>query len=105
MADMDPDELAAVMEETGAFHKALVESGAFVYSAGLHPPSSAKTIDGTGDEIVVENGPFVQADEYVGGFWVIDAADEAAAVDWATRAAKALRSRIEVRAVQEVPEG
>ena len=105
MADMDPDELAAVMVETQAFHQALVDSGAFVYSAGLHPPSSAKTIDGTGDEVVVENGPFVDADQYVGGFWVIKADDEAAAVDWATRAAKALKSRIEVRAVQEIPEG
>ncbi|CAM3449885.1 hypothetical protein GCM10007368_33160 [Isoptericola cucumis] len=55
-------------------------------------------------EPVVTDGPFVEASEYVGGFWVIEADDEAAAVGWATRGALALRSRIEVRALQEPPE-
>ncbi|MEN5073342.1 YciI family protein [Isoptericola cucumis] len=53
---------------------------------------------------MVTDGPFVEASEYVGGFWVIEADDEAAAVGWATRGALALRSRIEVRALQEPPE-
>ncbi len=68
MATMDPDELAAVMEETGAFRNALVEAGAFVYSAGLHPPSSAKTIDGTGSEILIEDGPLRRGRPVCGRF-------------------------------------
>ena len=41
--------------------------------------------------------------EYLGGFWVIDVADEEAAVGWAARASKALGGRIEVRAFQVPP--
>ena len=50
------------------------------------------------------DGPFVEAPEYVGGFWVIEAADEDAAVLWATKASKALGGRIEVRAFQDLPD-
>ena len=53
---------------------------------------------------VVVDGPFVKAPEYVGGFWVIEAADRDAAVRWAIQASKALGGRIEVRALQEVPD-
>jgi hypothetical protein len=65
------------------------------------PPSTAKTVDATNDEPVVVDGPFVEAPEYVGGFWVIEAADQDAAVQWATQASKALGGRIEVRAFQD----
>ncbi|GAA1723656.1 YciI family protein [Isoptericola hypogeus] len=105
MASMDPAELEAVMAAVGEFNTALQESGALLFLGGLHPPSSAKTVDATGVEPVVTDGPFVEAPEYVGGFWLIEVADEAAAVEWATRAARALRARIEVRALQEPPAG
>ena len=48
--------------------------------------------------------PFVEAPAYVGGFWVIEAPDEAAAIDWATQASRAVQTPIEVRALQEPPE-
>jgi hypothetical protein len=86
------------------FNTDLQESGAFRFAGGLHPPSSAKTVDATNDEPVVVDGPFVEAPEYVGGFWVIEAADQDAAVRWATKASKALGGRIEVRAFQEPPD-
>jgi hypothetical protein len=50
------------------------------------------------------DGPFVEAPDYVGGFWVIEAADQDAAVRWATQASKALGGRIEVRAFQDPPD-
>ena len=50
------------------------------------------------------DGPFVEAPEYVGGFWIIEAADLDAAVRWAIQASKALGGRIEVRALQEAPD-
>ena len=58
-------------------------------------------VDATSGEPVVVDGPFVEAPEYVGGFWVIEAADQDAAVRWATQASKALGGRIEVRAFQD----
>ena len=50
------------------------------------------------------DGPFVEAPECIGGFWVIEAANQDAAVRWAAQASKALGGRIEVRAFQD-PDG
>ena len=104
MASMDPAELEATMAAANKFNTDLHEAGAFLFAGGLHPPSSAKTVDATDGEPVVVDGPFVEAPEYVGGFWVIEAADHDAAVRWAIQASKALGGRIEVRALQEVPD-
>ena len=104
MQEFDPAELAAVMAAVDAFNTELKESGAFVFAGGLNPPSTAKTVDASSGEPRVLDEPFVEAPSYVGGFWVIEAADDAAAVEWTTKAARALQGRIEVRALQEVPE-
>ena len=104
METMDPAELEAAMAATGAILEDLTSSGALVFAGGLMPPSSAITVDNTGESLSTVNGPFAEAAEYLGGFWVIDVADDEAAVGWAARASKALGGRIEVRAFQ-VPAG
>lgn len=104
MQAMDPAELEAIMAAVDEFNTGLQESGAFRFAGGLHPPSSAKTVDASGGDTVVSDGPFVEAPEYVGGFWVIEVGDLDTAVEWATKASKALQSRIEVRALQEAPD-
>ncbi|HWS49465.1 MAG TPA: YciI family protein [Microbacterium sp.] len=104
MQEFDPAELEAVMAAVDEFNTALKEAGAFVTAGGLNPPSTAKTVDATSGETQVLDEPFVEAASYVGGFWLIEAADEDAAVAWATQASAALQSRIEVRALQEAPE-
>jgi hypothetical protein len=104
MQAFDPDELAAVMAAVDEFNTALRDSGAFRFAGGLHPPSTAKTVDASAGEPRVLDEPFVEAPAYVGGFWVIEAADEASAIEWATRASRAVQTPIEVRALQEVPE-
>ncbi|WP_328473196.1 YciI family protein [Actinoplanes sp. NBC_00393] len=100
MRETDPAELEAVMAAVDRFNSAMQDSGAFVHAGGLHPPSTAITVDATGRETKRVPGPFVEATEYVGGFWIINAADEEAAVTWAEQASAALHSRIEVRALQ-----
>ncbi len=101
MDSMDPGDLEAALAAVEEFNSDLEKAGAFRFAGGLHPPSSAKTVDSTSGKPVVVDGPFVEASEYVGGFWVIEAADEDAAVEWATQASKALGGRIEVRAFQD----
>ena len=103
MATMDPAELAAALAAVGAFMAELTSSGALVFAGGLHPPSTAVTVDNTGDGLVLADEPFTRAPEYLGGFWVVEAADREAAVTWAAKASKALGARIEVRAFQDVP--
>lgn len=104
MQEFDPAELEAVMAAVDAFNSELKDAGALLFAGGLNPPSTAKTIDVTSGETRVLDEPFVVADSYVGGFWVIEAADDDAAVEWAVKAATALQGRIEVRALQEAPE-
>ena len=104
MATMDPAELEAVMAAVGAFNTELQDAGALVTLGGLEPPSTAITVDATSGTPTRTNAPFVEAAEYVGGFWVIEAADQEAALAWAEKGATALKDRIEVRAVQEVPD-
>ena len=103
MQEFDPADFAAVIAAVDAFNAELKESGAFVFAGGLNPPSTAKTVDASSGEPRVLDEPFVEAQSYVGGFWVIEAADDAAAVEWTTKAALALQGRIEVRALQEAP--
>ena len=103
MQEFDPAELEAVFAAVGDFNAALTDAGAFVFAGGLNPPSTAKTVDATSGEPRVLDEPFVRADSYVGGFWLIEAANDDEAVAWATRAATALGGRIEVRALQEPP--
>lgn len=103
MENVDPAELQEIMAAVGAFNTAVIEAGAFVTAGGLHPPSTATTVDYTGDSPVLTPGPFVEADEYLGGFWIIEAENDDVAIEWAKQASRALRSRIEVRALQEEP--
>ncbi|GAA4659058.1 YciI family protein [Streptomyces buecherae] len=103
MESMDPAELQEIMAAVGAFNTAVQEAGAFVTAGGLQPPSSATTVDYSGDSPVLTPGPFVKADEYLGGFWIIEAENDDVAIEWAKQASRALRSKVEVRALQEEP--
>ncbi|MFI2027775.1 YciI family protein [Streptomyces buecherae] len=103
MESMDPAELQEIMAAVGAFNTAVQEAGAFVTAGGLQPPSSATTVDYSGDSPVLRPGPFVKADEYLGGFWIIEAENDDVAIEWAKQASRALRSKVEVRALQEEP--
>ncbi|MEX3599701.1 YciI family protein [Kocuria carniphila] len=104
MNEIDPAELEAIMAAVGRFNADLVEAGAFVTAGGLQPPSTAITVDATGTEPKRIPGPFVEASQYVGGFWLIEAPDEEKALMWAEQVSSALGSRIEVRALQENPQ-
>lgn len=104
MQEFDPAELDAMMAAVDKFNAELNEAGAFVTAGGLQPPSTAITVDATGAEPRRTPGPFVEAPEYVGGFWIIEAPAEEKALAWAEQISAALGSRIEVRALQEIPE-
>ena len=73
-------------------------------SQGSEPPSTATTVDNTGGGTLLTHGPFTEAKEYLGGFWIIEAENDEAAIEWTKRASRALQSRVEVRALQERPD-
>lgn len=85
---------------TGAFNDKLEQGGHLVFADGLEPATTATTVDGQGDTPLFTDGPYLESKEYLGGFWVIDAADVDAALALAAEASRACRGRVEVRPFQ-----
>jgi hypothetical protein len=80
-------------------------AGAWVFAGGLHPASTATVVREQNGDILVTDGPFAEAKEQLGGFWVIEAADLDAALAWAKKATVACEGPVEVRPFQDMPEG
>jgi hypothetical protein len=94
--DSAPDtqrQRAQTVELTAEMERA----GAWVFHAGLRPASSATVVQTAGGDISMTDGPFAETKEQMGGFWVIEAADLDAALDWAAKASTACERPIEVR--------
>ncbi|MET0727496.1 MAG: YciI family protein [Acidimicrobiales bacterium] len=86
------------------FNAKVQEAGAWVFAGGLHPADTATVVDATGGDAIVTDGPFAEAKEQIGGFWVIEAPDLDAALEWAKQGSAACASPVEVRPFQDEPE-
>ena len=91
------EEAQQVYAAVDAFNEEVRAAGAWVFAGGLHPIDASTTVDATGSDVVTTDGPFAESKEYLGGFWVIEAADLDAALEWATRGSRACRGPVEVR--------
>ena len=89
----DPAEMAAI----DVFNERLEAKGHWVFAGGLGSPEPATVIDNRGDEVVFTDGPFVEAKEYLAGFWIIEAPDLDVVLKLATEGSKACNRKIEVR--------
>jgi hypothetical protein len=91
-------------EEEGAaidaFNERLQAQGHWVFAGGLGSPSSATVIDNRGAEPMFTDGPFLESKEYLGGFWIIEAADLDVALKLAAEGSKACNRKVEVRPFQ-----
>jgi len=95
--EMSPADRAEGVAAYGAYTQALQDAGVWVASARLAPASSAKTIQTKGGRPVTMDGPFAETKEQLGGFYLIEAPDLAAAMEWAARCPGAGHGTIEVR--------
>ncbi|MEO6790526.1 MAG: YciI family protein [Ornithinibacter sp.] len=95
------EETQEMYAAVGAYNERLQERGAWVFAGGLHAPSTATVVDGTGTDVVMTDGPYTEAKEQMGGFWVIQAPDLDAALALAAEGSAACRGRVEVRPFQE----
>jgi hypothetical protein len=86
--------------QVGAFNADLESAGAWVFGAGLMPASSA-TVVRAADTVSMTDGPYAESKEQMGGFWVIEAPDLDAALDWARKAAAACEGPVELRPMQD----
>lgn len=94
-----PDKAAMdeAMADTGAFNQKLQEQGHFVFANGLASATTATVVDGRGDAPIFTDGPYLESKEYIGGFWVVEAADLDEALALAAEGSKACRGKVEVR--------
>ena len=97
---LSDDEVQQSFADTGAFNEEVQKEGAWVFAGGLHPASTATVVDGRGSDVVTTDGPFAEAKEQLGGFWVVDVPDLDAALDLARRGSAACRNPVEVRPFQ-----
>ena len=96
-----PEILEPIMRDLAALNQEMVDAGAFVFNAGLCPPSTATVVRAKGDEVLMTDGPFAEGKEHLGGFTVIRAEDLDAALEWGARMARAATLPVEVRPFQE----
>jgi hypothetical protein len=94
----DPKAVEAMMK----FNTDLQKSGVLISCEGLHPPSMGARVSFKGGKPLVTDGPFAEAKEVLGGYWLIQVKSKAEAVDWAKRCPGGDNEVIEIRQVQEM---
>ncbi len=90
----------AVVRDINALNDEMEARGARVFAGGLSPASRAKSLRAQPNgEVLITDGPYLEAKEHVGGFSIIEAADMDEALAWGRKAVIAGRMPIEVREI------
>jgi hypothetical protein len=98
--DFSSEEMQRIGPQVGRFNDQLVAADELVFGDGLMPASTSvvyRLIDGV---MTSRPGPYTPGQPHIGGFWVIDVADAAAAAAWADLAAAACEQPVELRPFQ-----
>ena len=93
----DPKAVEAMMK----YNESLQKAGVLLALDGLHPPSMGARISFPGGKAKVTDGPFAEAKEVLGGYWMIQVKSREEAIEWASRCPASENEIIEVRQVQE----
>jgi hypothetical protein len=92
-----PEVMDPIIERVTQFAADLQASGSWVFNAALHDASSSTVVRVRDGDVLLTDGPYVEAKEHVGGLTIVDVPDLDAALAWARRAAEATTLPIEVR--------
>ena len=95
---LDPERVAAMMR----YNEALRDAGVLITLDGLHPPSMGARVSFATGKPIVTDGPFTEAKEVLGGYWMIEVASREEAIAWAKKCPAAPNEIIEIRQVQEM---
>lgn len=98
-----PEVLDPIIRDVGELDTQMRDAGVWVFSGGLHDPSTATVLRAQDGSVVVTDGPWIESREHLGGFTIIDVADLDAALDWGGRLARATTLGIEVRPFRDGP--
>ena len=94
----DPEAVAAMMK----YNESLQRAGVLLALDGLHPPSMGARVSFASGRPEVTDGPFAEAKEVLGGYWMIDVKSKDEAIEWAKRCPASANEVIEIRQVQEL---
>src|ERR1700677_404660 len=86
------------------YNESLQKAGVLLALDGLHPPSMGVRVSFAGGKPKVTDGPFIEAKEVVGGYWMIQVKSKEEAIEWASRCPASENEVIEIRQVQEFAE-
>ena len=93
---------AKLVEAMTKYNQELTKAGVLLTLDGLHPPSMGARVAFSGGKSKVTDGPFAEAKEVLGGYWMIQVKSKAEAIEWAKRAPMPEGDVIEIRQVQEM---
>jgi hypothetical protein len=96
-----PETMDRIVADLDALNREMRAAGAWVFSGGLHPPSTATVVRVQGGQTLTTDGPFAEGKEHIGGFTIVRAPDLDAALEWGRRLAAATTLPIEVRPFQD----
>ncbi len=85
ISDEDWMPSAEAVETMGKYNEELTKAGVLLALDGLHPSSAGVRVSFPGGKARVTDGPFSEAKEVVGGYWIIDVKSKDEAVEWAKR--------------------
>ena len=102
---MTEEEMRQFMERVGVLEQEMKSAGAWLFGGALHEPDTATVVRVSDGEVLTTDGPFVEAKEHLGGFYIIEANDLDAALAWASKTTAAVSKAIEVRPFRHVSEG
>ena len=83
------------------YNEAPQKAGVLLGLEGLHPPSMGARVSFEGGKAVVTDGPFAEAREVIGGYWMIQVKSKQEAIEWASRCPASGNEVIEIRQLQE----
>ena len=90
-----------LIEAMGKFNEEMIKAGVMLAGEGLHPSSKGARVVFEGGEPKVIEPPFAEPNELVSGFWIIQVASKAEAIDWVRRAPFGAGQIVEIRQVFE----
>jgi hypothetical protein len=102
---MTEEEMRQFMERVNVLEEEMKSAGAWLFGGALHEPDTATVVRESNGEVLTTDGPFAEAREHLGGFYIVDAADLDAALGWASKVTTAIKHPIEVRPFRHVSEG
>ena len=94
------EEMQQAMADTGVVNAEMQAAGVWVFAGGLEMPHTAKVVRRKDGALLHTDGPYLDSKEHIGGFWILEVADEAEALAWAEKGATACLGDVEVRPFQ-----